>query len=172
MDVVEKLGNSLQGFKQPGDITSCSPARLMVIGEHNLTEYERLANETPETLAHINGLITRVMAKIQPAVIEKYGAITGDTMRQYLTQAFKVKEEETKAWLELAEKAISELDLNDEQTQAVIPVLRTLPYLMIEKFMQIIGKSYLIPEEYSSQIVNALVEMAKEAGDADSTGNN
>ena len=172
MDIVEKLGNSLRGFKQPGDIDSCSPAQLMAIGEHNLAEYERLASENPDTLLHINGLITRVMAKIQPAVIEKYGAITGDTMRQYLTQAFKEKETETKAWLELAEKAIGDLALNGEQTQAVNLVLQMLPYLMIEKFMQIIGKSYLIPEEYSSQIVNALVEMAKEAGDADSAGNN
>ena len=168
----EKLLDLLKGFKYPEDVDACTGAQIMEIGEHNNTEYERLELEEPEKISRINGLLIRLFSKIQPLIIEKYGVVNSETTREFLTQFFREVEDKTNVWQRLGSKLTDEIDLEDEQIQLITELIKILPYLMIEELIKLVGNSFLFPEENSSEIVNTLVEIAKEADNADHSGNN
>lgn len=168
----EKLLDLLKDFKYPGDVDACTGAQIMEIGERNNAEYERLKNEEPEKIPRINGLLIRLFSKIQPLIIEKYGAVNIETTREFLTRFFREVEDKTNVWQRLGRKLTGEIDLDDEQVQIINELIKRLPYLMIEELIKLIGNSFLFPEENSPEIVNTLVEMAKEADNADHSGNN
>jgi hypothetical protein len=171
--ITEKLLDLLKGFKPHGDIEFCTTAQLMEIGERDIAEYERLENQGSETLSHINGLLTRLVSKLQPLIVKEFGVFTTDTIREFLVQFFKDVEEKTHVWQKFIDEFSDiNLDLTEEQSQAMHMYLQVLPYLIIGELVNLIGNSYLLLEENSPQIINTLAEMAKEGGCADSSRNN
>ena len=163
MDTNETLVKLLDGFQHPQNVKLCSPAQLVAIGEHNLAEYERLASGNPERIERIKALTSRVLAKIQPAVLEQHGKVNEATLRQQLLQSFK--REETEAWIKITQDGLNELGLDPGQIQTIGLWLKTLPERHVDAIMEIIGTSYLLPEENAPQIIDVLTEMAREAED-------
>lgn len=167
-----KLMDLLQGFKSLENVETCSGAELLKIGEHNVAEYKYLKNIEPDKIMHIKGLGIRLLAKIQPLIIEKYGIVNIETTRQFLVNFFREVETRTNVFETLGTKITDELKPTDDQIQIINCLVKILPDLMVEALVYLIGNSILFPEANSTEIIQALADIAKEAGNANNPGNN
>ena len=167
-----KLMDLLQGFKSLENVETCSGAELLKIGEHNVAEYECLKNECPDKIMHIKGLGIRLLSKIQPLVKEKYGIVNIETTRQFLVNFFREVETRTNIFETLGTKITAELKPTGDQIQIINCLVKIFPDLMVDVLLYLIGNSILFSEANSTEIIQALSEIAKEAGNANDSGNN
>jgi len=169
---IDALGHRLQTlmddvhFRSDFDKAPDSPEHLMVIGAHNIREYEKIETMGAEPFERIWSLISNILASVlQEEAIEKYGNTDGGSIRQVLHNWFE-QPEDREYWERLRpafKRGLLGFNLTNEQGDAVMNgIYDKFLQLIIEMIEELIVPMHLLPRAEAQPIAITLSDIMKE----------
>ncbi|MFC2059464.1 hypothetical protein ACFLTS_07535 [Chloroflexota bacterium] len=158
------MGNA--SFRSDFNVGLSSPEKLMAIGEHNITEYEKFVAMNDDGQERFDSLTSNILASVlQAEAIKSYGSADGLAIRQFLYDWHN--EPETMAFwekfIEVAKLNLSGLGPTKEQLRIMNEFIDALPSLVIETIIELIQPTRLLPRAEAHSISVTLADMLKES---------
>jgi hypothetical protein len=159
--VMELAGGELR-FKHQFN----TPAELLAVGENNNAELARIEAIGADVPGRIWDLLCLIIAEVLPPDIVK-NENPELALRQFLQNKFFLPKYGWEKHRQLAREAMSTGGFTEKQLAALYLLIDALPQMMIDEIVEAVGPLLIIPKTESVKFTGILVEMFKEAGNAD-----
>ena len=162
MDLGKRLLELTEGADFHAVTTFNSVSELVTSAEDNLSQYEKLAAKGKDHLERIQNLVFLLLAKeIQPRAFEAHGDISDASVRKFLQKEFSNLDLREK-WKGLVKQAMATQGLSNDQLTKPDNLSDLWPSLVIEFFVEGIGRFRHIPAAEIPRLASALAEMFME----------
>jgi hypothetical protein len=143
-----------------------TPEELLAAGAHNNAELERIEAIGVEVPGRIRDLLCLLMTEAyQPIIMNSQDPKTA--LRQFLLAKYSQPEYGWEKTRQLMKEGIATGDFTAKQLESIYLLVDALPQTMTDEIVEAVIPLMLIPKTESDKLTGILVEMFKEAKNAD-----
>ena len=143
-----------------------TPEELLAVGAHNNAELERIEAIGVEVPGRIWDLLCLLMAEaLQPVIMNSQDPKAA--LRQFLLNKFSQPKYGWERIRQLEREAIATGGFTAKQLESIDLTVDALPQMMINEIVEAVIPLMVIPKTESGKFTGILVEMFKEAKNAD-----